>query len=785
MINEVLNKMLYSSEETRGEKWITEMVRLIDREAKPIISKFDYEANKNILFGKFPDTNLDKLFTGEYMGKLRGKLSKDSTLHFFERIRNTLIDERNQSGLTITVNSLDPEKNDKKKQDRALLENRKGIESLLNEITENNGMPPQKVNVDDYHGNVELFDEMGYDEFDPIDLNNFFDSHYGLKQEIILQKPINDVFRANQVTRNYDRYINDILICLCNFSQVYVDQFEGAIKIKHLYPYEVKVLQATESNDFKDAQGFHIHKSTNIQGFLRKFGDRMNIEKDWDLLLSASMGGTAHNFKGIINEAGDTICGEVGNGMDFKRFLDLPIRYTYTEFKTTDRLEEQTIVTNEGNLITQKVTSTTPFVEGVESTVKLREITYTAWALDAGIQNPKVIKHGPLYMGTFEGMNDEYSGFSIKGNKRDGTPVAEILKPFWNIINVTFKMAEMLINDIKPDGHVINYSTSLKVAEWLSTAKDVPNDIKAGFKMYLDMIQDSANIITDTPTTDDNMPVGGGSQGITKRENGLNKTAGEVIKIIDWAEKKASQYVGTEGIELTEPKDGYKLSIENKRRTRAATSFIDFILLNHLEDISITVLNQTQDISKFPDIKPYKYLLSSIGEKAMKFIAGMKKAAHRMGTYLDTFNNDLNLLDIKQSAYQAFANKELAWEQYMFICSIDNPKEASAYMARERQKADKKKQMDQLTLLQQQNKNAAEADDRKYKIEKMKATLKGQDSAKQANGFVLSAQINAKSAFAIQQMKDNGQNKRLADEAMNEIDKIAAQATANAQKSPI
>lgn len=785
MINEVLNKMLYSSEETRDEKWITDMVRLIDREAKPIISKFDYEENKNILFGKFPEINIDKLFTGDYMNKIRNKLSKNNTLYFFERIRNTLIDERNQSGLSITVNSLDPEKNDKKKSDKALLENRKAFESLMGEITENNGMPPIKMNVDDFHGNVELFDEMGYDEFDPIDINNFFDSHYGLKQEIILQKPINDVFRTNQVTRNYDRYINDICICLCNFSQVYVDQQSGAIKIPHLYPYEVEVLQASDSNDFKDAQGFVVHKSTNIRGFLRRFGNKMNLKSDWNLLLQAAIGGNALNFKGIVNEAGDTLLGEEGVGMDFNKFIDLPIKYMYTEFKTRDRLVEQTVVTQEGNLVTQKVTSQTPIVEGVEVSEKFREITYSAWSLEVGLNNPKVVKFGPLYMGNFEGLEDEYSGYSIKGNKRDGVPIAETLRPFWQIINVTFKMAEMLINDIKPDGHIINYSVATKVAQWLSTAKDVPNDIKNGFKMYLEMIQDSANIITDIPTTDDDQPVGGGNQGVSKRENGLNRTAEQVLKIIDWAEKKASDYVGTTGIELTEPRDGYKLSIENKKRTRAATSFIDFIMLNHLEDISITVLNTVQDISHFPDIKPYKYLVGSVGEKVMKFIAGMDRTAHRMGTYLDTFNNDINLLEIKQSAYEAFKNKDLSWEQYMFICSVESPKEASAYMARERQKADKKKMMDQLTLLQQQNKNAAEADARKYKIEKMKAQLKGQDSAKQANGFILSAQINAKASIETERMKQEGQNSRLTEEALNEIDKIAASATATAQKSPI
>ncbi len=786
MFNDTVNRFLFTPEDQKDDKWASEMVRNVIVNAKPVITHLDYEKGMNILAGKFPEANLDKIFSGPAMQRAKAKIP-GSTVYFFEKVLNALIDDRTNAGLRITVNSLDPQKEEKKKSDRDLLESRKGIESLLNEITQNNGMPPKKVNYGEFHGNIDLFDQMQYDEFDVTDLNSFFNNSWGTKVEYFLQKPLNDVFKINQITRNYDKYIKDIFICLHTWSRVYVDDMEGSVKIEYLKPWEVQVLHATGSNDYKDAQGFNIEKQTNVRGFLRRFGNSFNFQRDWPILVAAATGTAVGKYTCICEgpEGSNLIYGSYGTSMNFGYLLELPLRYYYTEFKTTTENIKQYVKTPDGNPITHTVDSSNPPIDGWEKSIKRYEDTYRAYSLNIGASAQHLIKWGKLYMQPIDGQNDEYSGFSIHGNKRDGVPVVKILEPFWNILNITFKMLEMLINDVKPDGLAINYSSIIKIVEYMKQATDVPTDTRKGIEDFLKMVEESPNIITDTPEGDEGQVLGGGNSGVTPKKNGLNAAAGDLIKIMDWIEQKVSIYFGTQGIEFSEPRDGFKLSIENKKKTRAATAFIDFILLNHLEDTSITILNYVQDISKFKDLPCYKYLERISGERTMEFISSMERSLHRNGVFLDTFNNDIELAEIRNEADKARDNKEISFEQWIVVRSYDDPKEAAIYLAREKKAAEKQRQQNAMSALQQDDAIKEKEFQRAMKIEVVKGKFKGQDSAKQALGFVKSAQINAQSAIAQEQMKQQGQNKRLAEQANSDIDKIVQAADTEAQKSLI
>jgi len=790
--NDILRVILDQDGDEKDIDWASRSVGLVLLNAKPIMSKTDYDLAENILMGKFPDARLDRIFTGATMRTLKEKLSKDSTVYFFERIRNALIDERNQAELTITVNSLDPLKETKKKNDKELLKNRKGIEGLMNEITGNNGMPPIKVEGDDYSGNVDDFDEQGGDEFDATDVDTFFSMAWGLKDEWAYQNVINNVFKENEVISNYDKYLNKILISLHNCSQVYVDEIEGSIKIKPLYPWQIEVLHATGSNDFKDADGFNLpNMQTNIRGFMRKFGSHFDFENDWPQLLTAATGtgNSSGGYSGIttrtVTDESQIIYGNSsGQTIDFHRLIEMPISYRYTEWKTITKVEKQKVVTKEGNIISQKVSAANARLDGAPTEIKYHEDTYYAYSLETGnTLNPKVIKWGKVYMQNFDGAQDEYSGFTIKVNKRDGVPVVDIMKPFWNMINVTFKMLEMLVNDIKPDGLNINYSSMLSVAEYLkSNSKDLPDDVKSGVDLFLEMVQESPNLITDTPKGEEGEVLGGGSSGVSVRKNGLNATAVDCMKVIDWCEAKVNLYLGTQGIELIPPEDGFKVSIENRKRTRAATSFIDFIMLSHLKDISITVMNYAQDITGFKDIPAYKYLEYSVGYKVMEYIASKEKSPHRYGTFIETFNNDIQLMEIRGRAGQALDQKEITLEQYMVLMSLKNPVQVAMQLAYDRKKAEKKKQEEVMAAMKGQDALAEAAFQRQLQLEDKKGEWQRMARQSEAQGFISAANLNSSARITTEQMKQDGQNNRVASEGQNKLDEINQKANSEAQK---
>jgi len=791
MYSDIIEKMLDFSEDVRDSAWAAEMVRQAMLNSSPIISEIEYKERIKILYGTLEVEKMDQIFSGPTMARLRQRLS-DGNIIFFERVRNALIDERNQANLTITVNSLDPEKEIKKKNDKQILLNRIGMEELINEITSNSGMPPVKFSKDDFAGNVEEFDEYGYDELDMNDVNHFFDTHWGLKAEIELNKILNPISRVNKILDNYDMYINDILACVHNFSRVFVDQIEGKIKIQRIAPYQIAVVHGKDdSNDYNNADAFVLRKKTNVRGFLRMFGTHFNFERDWNLLVSATYGSNAIGITGIQYE-GRVLFGETGPEgststlINLTDLIDMPIEYGYCEFKAISIVPGNLkhSINKEGKLIRTMATKTAETASSSSEDLYKEDTYYAYYFEPLSFQTPHIIKWGKLYMQNFFGQNDEYSGFSIKGNKREGTPVAVILKPFHNLLQISFKMTEMLIKDVKPDGLIINYSSILKVAEYLkNNAKDVPDVDKNGIDLFLKMVEESPNLLADTPETDEGDPIGGGNLGVQPKKNGLNTAANDLVKIIDWVEGKVEKYLGTQGIDVTGDNAGYKLSLENKKRARSATAFIDFILLNHLRDINITVLNYVQDISKYKDLPAYKYLVAMVGEKAMNFVGTLDKSIHRYGVFLDTFNNDIEMLEIRAMAEQARQNKEISLEQYMMVRSFENPKQAIGYLAYERKKTEKKQQQDRLDILRQQDALDEAKFQRQLKLEDKKGEWMKLARAEEAKGFFTAAQINANAQIAAKQIQEKGQNERLAANAVNEVDKIAKNAEANSQRS--
>lgn len=774
---------LTEEESNRDEVWIADLIRLLPNSLNPVMSKADYEFGHNVLFGVFPKLAIDNLFQGAIMNAMKDKLS-GSTVYFFEKIRNAIIDERINSGLAITLNSLDPEKEEKKRTDRDLLTNRKGVEALINEITQNNGMPPKKFGKDDFHGNIEEFDEAGYDDMDADNVKDFFDAKWGLKSEMDLQEVVNKVVRTNQVTRKFDKYINDILISNTTCSQVYVDEIEGKIKIDHLYPYEVEVFAGTGENDEKGAQGFRIQRTTNIRGLLRRFGSAFSFEDNWQDLLRTVSIGRPTAYKGI-HHRGQIIAGEgmVSECVNVYTLLETQVTYSYVEIRVINGNTKLTGIDKNGNLIARSLgEKPAEEVDGFEKSTKYKEDTYRVYYLETGAISPKIIKWGKLLMQPVEGTYDEYSGFSILVNRRIGVPMVNVLKPFYHMMQVSFTMFEVLVNDVKPDGWIYNYDSLAKVAEHLQQAKDTPTDIREAIGDVMKQYQGSPNIITVTPTDETDNIIGGDAFGVKRKENGLNKAAEDLMKIMDWCEAKATSYLGTQGIEFAEAQDGFKLTLENRKRTRAATAFIDFILLNHLEDQATIILSYALNIAKFKDIPAYKYLETLVGEKIMTSIGKMKKSPHRHGIVMDTFNNDIQLLELRQMAQRDHEQGRISLEQYTVVTKFDNITRAIFYLAQERKKADKKRQKDAMSAMQQQ----AALDDAKFQKEMQLEDIRGKWRSaaedKRSAGFVQAAQINAQSQIAGKQMSEEGQNQRLAAEANNDISKIAESAKQQARQ---
>lgn len=785
MINEFLHKLLVLSEKDKTIEWATELVSIIRRDATPLISKPVYDKLRNVLYGTFPEADLEKLFKGREMQRAKQKLSK-STVYFFERVRNSLIDDRTSAGLSITVNSLDPEKEDKKRKDRDLLENRAAIQSILGEITNNNGMPPITVDTkNDFHGNIDEFDKAGYEDFDNDDKNAFFDNKYALLSEVYIQNALNAILRTNQVTRLYPEWIDDILICLYACSRVYVDLLDGHFVTEYQKPYEVKVFGRTLSNDYKDSQAILTEKTTNVRTFIRMVGDNFDFSKNWEDLLHAITytSGEQDRYTGIIDDSfGTVLYGETGNCLSMRNFLDAAITYGYIEWKAFNASVRQT-TTIYGVPVNLPVNEQYPRQDGMPDATKISEETYKSYYIATGYTSQRLINFGKLYLQPTEGANDQYSGFSFKIFKRNGISAAEIIKPFWEIMQRSFQKVEMLVNDVKPDGNLYVYESLVKVAEFLQGAKDTPTDIRNTLDAVMEMYNESPNKITSIPTDDEGNIIGGGAFAVQKERNGLNDAAIQLMKIMDWCEEKVDRQLATQGIGIAEPRDGYKLSIENKVRARAATAYIDYILLNHLEDVCITLINYVQDAAKFKDIPAYKYLEFLVGKEALDYLNTLKKSPHRNAVFLDTFNNDVSLMELRQRAAISLERKEINFGQYTIIMSMDNPKQIMFYMTHELLRQQKLYQRNQLDMLKQQDQLSEAEHRRRLELEDRKGQWMRLARKEEAQGYIGAAQLNSQASLTRAQIQQEGQNKRIVQEGENKLSEIGEKYKNEQQKS--
>ena len=73
------------------------------------------------------------------------------------------------------------------------------------------GLPLQEVGNEDFSGNYDSFDEMGFDSNDVGDIETFFQVFYQLDTEIDFQKIINHVFAVNSIEEFTYKFVEDAL----------------------------------------------------------------------------------------------------------------------------------------------------------------------------------------------------------------------------------------------------------------------------------------------------------------------------------------------------------------------------------------------------------------------------------------------------------------------------------------------------------------------------------------------------------------------------------------------
>ena len=175
--------MIFASELTeldpnkKTKEWMEKVVSLIRYQGgESILNAAKVRKGRAIMNSEQSMDNVKKMFNNsDELEKAGFEILKVCVM---EQLKNILFGEKLRSEIKAYVDVADPTMERFKKEDRLLLQNKKLIEKNVNSLTKSIGMPPGKINNDDFNGNYTEFQQLGYDSNNPADIQTYFDIFY-------------------------------------------------------------------------------------------------------------------------------------------------------------------------------------------------------------------------------------------------------------------------------------------------------------------------------------------------------------------------------------------------------------------------------------------------------------------------------------------------------------------------------------------------------------------------------------------------------------------------------
>jgi len=190
----------------KDSKWINDLIsefRLTGLNA--IYSREKAQLNRRLINSDSSIENIKKMF--ENPNEMEKAGFEFMQIAVIEKIKNIITAERMKAEIKAYVDAQDPSLERLKKEDKELLKNKKTIDFAVNTLKQKIGLPLKNIDNEDFSGNYNSFDEMGFDSDDIGDIETFFQVFYQLDTEIDFQKIINHVFALNSI----DEYTYSIM----------------------------------------------------------------------------------------------------------------------------------------------------------------------------------------------------------------------------------------------------------------------------------------------------------------------------------------------------------------------------------------------------------------------------------------------------------------------------------------------------------------------------------------------------------------------------------------------
>lgn len=731
--------------------------------AQPVVDSTKSAKNREYLFGETSDEEIKKMFNNPDNIPMDFK-----PIAVFEKIRNILIAELKSEGIYLEAQSTDSLANNQKAYDKKLLKNKGIIEGTMTALNGLVGRPAYRLKDQQkedgsplFNGNIEQFDELGFEAGNDQDINHFFDYFYRLKHEMVVDEPIRYFFQLNQLEQQISTFVNDILCDKVVANQTFLNENAGNIQYQYILPSNLYTVGGTRK-DYKDCTAILYEQQITIHNFLKFVGNDIDLERDIKYLIQAA------NYKNKTGYTSVGINGTVyygspnpgqGQYCEYSDFLNIEILIGYIEWKEINASSYKITEKNyHGNMMIRPLPLEYNVSErsSYKKEVKYKQDTYRSYYAVTGSNEQKLYKYSKLFYQPVEGAYDEFSGFSISIYKEDGKPAMEVVKPFIDFIIKNFKKFEFMVIKAKPPGRAYNYETLIKVSKLMYP--DAGNAV--GIKKVLDLFASTSNEIYTIPELHGN-PVGGGMAMNYDIPHGLADTVLQFKDLYDWGYAQMSQIMGISENRIAnnvEPRESLKLNLQANSSSQNATQYIREMLYSLYENTANRTMLLIQDIVKFKDkgTLAYKYLINSLGYETVGELSTLDNIAlHRYNLFFNAFNPVREIADKEQKMNEALFNKLITLEQYLLVKSIKSPRRAIAvlsYMQRRNERVQQEMQA-------KQAESQMQLEQMKHEHKMQEINLEGELRVKAANAqgywYAQAQAADANAQMELQSMKSS------------------------------
>jgi hypothetical protein len=718
-------------------------------------------------------------------------------LPIMEAFVNAVVEELTKRPPRTELKAIDPTSVIAKEKDVELLKNRKILERDISNYRQQVGDPPYKMPYGKFAGNVKEFDNMGLDENDPEDINFYVENFQKLLYEIAGQSVLDNVLKVNKFDESTLRKIvKDVFAFKAICNQVLVDKMTGEIKTRYIDP-QICYGVFGDTNDGKNDICRGWQDNITVMEWLQMVGNEFDWYRDWRYLLWGINYCNGTKFTGFIREGVTYDCcfngqwtAEMGLDGVEQNMLDWSQAYTYKVF--SGYMEWRTIDATATYLRSNKNQSYVEPVPYYYELKKKKEVKeyykesfyqqqwYSSYFLATSNLTQWIYSFQKVYLQQLEGANDEYSNGTLCYYQEEGKSAVEIAKPYLQPANFAYYRMLWLIYKTKPDQeeYLLNEMLTLAKAFKREFPQMAGTNNTPSFDNILDQViqyQRKSHIrIRVFPEVEGRVIPQLPPEGRKPGTGGLDPVAIAMQAVTQWAETQIGIKIGINPMRLganPPSRESTESEMNTIQYSFNTTGYIYRMVQYLKEHIAITILNYTQDIIKFKESVPYKWLLNIIGGESFEYLKLLDKfCAHRCGIYIWDYNRQVEKDKIMQAANIALAKGTMTQDEWYILNMTDDPKKANAILSRMRRIREKKQAEQQMQQMQMQDQLAQKQYERQKDLIMTEGQLKLQAEQIRAKGYIAAAQIQAENKINVKELQ-----------VASEQPKIAAKAEAQKQ----